>query len=171
MTTTPLMGLVLPADHGSFDVWGPILETIFGRIDLHDHTTGLGAKVPSAGLSINADVSWSSGGVSRSITDLVALDFKPSPSTAVTGFAGALFISDGSGGLVANELYYRTTSGTNVKFTNGVALNVAAFAGAIGGDYTAVGALLDYDDASDTYRFRQETAAAVRQFAKMRCAD
>lgn len=171
MTTTPLMGLVLPVDHGSNDVWAPILQTLFDRVDLHNHTTGLGAKVPTGGLNIDADLSFSPSGTPRAITDLKAIDFSAVAASAVASLAGAFFLSDGTGGLVVNELYYRTTSGSNVRITSGAALNVAAFAGAIGGDYVSVGALIDYDDASDMYRFRQETAAAVRQFAKVQFAD
>ena len=44
--TTPLMGLTLPVDKGSVDVWDSILDTAFGLIDGHDHTTLKGAQVP-----------------------------------------------------------------------------------------------------------------------------
>lgn len=171
MTTTPLMGLVLPDEGGSADVWDTILATLFGRVDSHNHTTGLGAKVPTGGLNIDADLSFSPAGTPRAITNLKAIDFSAVAASSVTSFAGAFFVSDGTGGLIANELYFRTTSGVNVRITSGAALNVAGFVGGIGGDYSAVGALLDYDDATDTYRFRQETAAAVRQFAKVKFAD
>lgn len=169
MVTTPNMGLVLPDENGSLDVWGAILDTIFGatKIDGHDHSTGKGVKVPSSGLNINADVSWAS----HAATDLLAIDFAPSPAASMTGFAGALFVADGTGGLTANELYWRTTSGSNVKVTAGAALNVAAFTGGIGGDYSAAGALVIFDDATDSYWFQQQVGSAVRQYARMRSAD
>lgn len=169
--STPNMGLVLPTDHGSADVWDTILDTIFSTIDSHDHTTGKGVKIPAAALNINADISWSSGGTSHSITDLVAVDFKPSPSSAVTALAGAFFVSDGTGGLTLNELYYRTVSGSNVKFTAGAALNVTPFSGGIGGDYASVAALEIFDDATDSYWFQQQVGSSVRQYARMRCSD
>lgn len=175
MTTTPNMGLVLPDDGGSLNVWGGILNTIFSatKLDGHDHTTGKGVKVPSAALNVNAAVSWSSGGTSWPITDILALDFKPSDATlsGITSLAGALFVSDGAGGLSANELYWRTTTGSNVKVTAGTALNVAGFVGGIGGDYAAVGALVVFDDATDSYWFQQQVGSAVRQYARMRSAD
>jgi hypothetical protein len=171
MTTTPLMGLVLPTDHDSADIWDSILDTVFGRIDSHNHTTGQGAKIPAAALAIDGDVSWSSGGTSHSITDLVALDFKPSPAAGLVALAGALFVSDGTSGLSSNELYWRTTTGTNVKLTAGAALNVAAFTGGIGGDYAAVGALVVFDDATDAYWLQQQVGAGVRQWAKLRTGD
>lgn len=169
MVTTPNMGLVLPDEGGSFNVWGLFLDTIFGatKIDGHDHSTGKGVKVPSAGLNINADLSWAT----HAATDLLAVDFALAPAASVAGFAGALFVSDGTGGLSANELYWRTTSGSNVKVTSGAALNVAAFTGGIGGDYSAAGALVIFDDATDAYWFQQQVGAAVRQYARMRSAD
>ena len=54
----------------------------------------------------------------------------------------------------SNNLYWRTPSGTNVKVIDGTTLNVAGFAGGIGGDYSTAGALVDYVAASDIYRFR-----------------
>jgi len=169
MTTTPNMGLVLPDDHASTDVWGALLNAISTRIDLHSHTTGLGVKVPAAGLDINADVSWASGGTSHAITDLTAIDFKP--GAVPTALAAAFFVSDGTSGLSANELYFRSTAGTNIKVTAGSALNVAAFTGGIGGDYASVGALEIFDDATDSYWFQQQVGSAVRQYARLRSAD
>lgn len=168
---TPNMGITQPVDHGSADLWGQILNTALDTIDAHDHTTGKGVKVPAAGLRINADVPWSDAGTPYAITGAKAVDFAAVASTAVTGYALAFFVSDGTGGLAANELYWRTSGGTNVRVTSGAALNVAAFVGGIGGDYSAVGALVDYDDASDTYRFRQEQAASVRQYGKVSHGD
>jgi hypothetical protein len=166
--TTANMLLALPVEGpaGSVDVWGGLLNSIFGLIDAHDHTTGKGVKVPSAGLNINADVSWSSGGSNYSITDMKAVDFAPQATTAVTALASALFVNSSD----ANNLYFRNQSGTNVKLTDGSTLNVS-IVGGIGGDYSSVSALLDYDDATDTYRLRQETSAAVRQYAKVAHAD
>lgn len=154
--TTPNMLLVLPTDHGSAEVWDVILDTVFNTIDSHDHTPGKGALISASAVKVAADKSWSFGGTSYAITDLKAIDFVPVASTTVTSLAGAFFVSDGTGGLTANELYFRTTSGVNVKFTSGAALNVAAFTGGIGGDYSAVGAAVAYDDSLDRYTFKQQ---------------
>lgn len=148
---TPNMNLTLPVDHGSADIWDTVLDTIFGLIDAHDHTTGKGVKIPSAALNINADVSWASGGIYYALKDVLAVDFQPSAATAMTSYAGALFVNSAD-----NELYWRTIAGTNVKMTAGNALNVAAFTGGIGGDYAAVGALASFDDATDRYLFQQQ---------------
>jgi hypothetical protein len=163
---TANLGLTLPVSHGSPDVWDAILEDVFGLIDEHDHSPGKGVKVPSAGLNIDDDVPWNSGGTYYALTGVKALDFQPGDPDDVTGYAGALFVSEDD-----NELYWRTTGGTNVQITDGATLNIAAFSGGIGGDYSVVTALLDYDDATDTYRFRQELSASVRQYAKIGVAD
>lgn len=164
--TTPNMLLTLPTDHDSADIWDVILDTVFGLIDSHDHTPTKGVPVPVAGLKINADISWSFGGTSWAITDLRAIDFSPQPASGMTALAGAFFLNNAD-----NELYYRTTAGSNVKFTAGAALNVAGFVGGIGGDYSAAQALVVFDDATDAYWFEQQIGASVRQYAKMRSAD
>lgn len=163
---TANMSLTLPTNHGSADVWDTILEDLFTLIDEHDHTTGKGVAIPAAALNINADVPWNSGGTYRAITGIKALDFQPSDDAAMTSYACALFVDDSN-----NELYWRTSGGVNVKLTAASALNVAAFTGGLGGDYASISALLDYDDASDTYRFRQELSGGVRQYAKIGVAD
>ena len=155
-TPTTNMNLVLPTDHGDSDVWGPILATAFGLIDQHDHTTGKGVKIPSAALNINGDVSWSS----HAITSALALGLASTTPTSVASYVSTIFVNASD----SNNLYFRNASGVNVKITDGSTINVSV-TGGIGGDYAAVGALVDFDDASDTYRFRQQTGSGVRQFA------
>jgi len=149
--STPNMSLVLPVDHGSADIWDTVLDAILNLIDAHDHTTGKGVKIPSAALNINADVSWASAGVYYAIKDVFAVDFQPSAAASMSSYAGAIFVNSSD-----NELYWRTVAGTNVKMTAGNALNVAAFTGGIGGDYSAVGALFSFDDATDRYLAQQQ---------------
>lgn len=160
------MGLNLPTDHGSQDTWDVVLDAVFNTIDSHDHSPGKGVLIPAAALNINADVSWSSGGTSHAITDLNAVDFRAVATSVVTSLAGALFLNSAD-----SNLWWRTVGGTNVQLTNGAALNVSAFAGGIGGDYSAVGALEIFDDATDSYWFQQQLGGGVRQYARMRCAD
>lgn len=172
MAIDPNMGFLLPTDHGDAETWGVILDNALTVIGAHNHAAGSGAKISISQLAFDADISFvDSGGGKHAITDLKAIDFFPSPATGMAALSGALFLSDGTSGLAANELYYRTTSGANVQVTNGVALNFAAFVGGIGGDYSAVGALVVFDDATDAYWFEQQIGAAVRQYAKLRSAD
>jgi hypothetical protein len=159
------MSMVLPTVGASLDVWGTIINTALTLNDAHDHTTGKGVKVPSAGLNINADVAWNSGGTYYGLTGVKILDFQPQAAAGLTAFSSALF----SNSTDANNLYYRNASGVNVKITDGSTLNVS-IVGGIGGDYSSIGALLDYDDASDTYRFRQQNVT-VRQYAHIAAGD
>jgi hypothetical protein len=56
-TTTPNMTLVLPVPLQELGpTWAQDLVTALTRIDLHNHTPGLGVLVPTSGLNINADL-------------------------------------------------------------------------------------------------------------------
>jgi hypothetical protein len=166
MPTTPNMGMVLPTEDGSADTWDTLLNDALTLNDAHDHTSGKGVPIPSDALLIDADVSWGSDGTSFAIEDMLALAFTPSPAASVTAYSSALFVNSSD----ANNLYFRNQSGTNVKITDGATLNVS-IVGGIGGDYSTIGALFDYDDATDSYRARQESSASVRQYAKVAHAD
>lgn len=165
-TPTANMSLIKPTEDGDSGVWDVLLDALIDLIDAHDHTTGKGVKVPSAALEINADVAWNFGGTYYAITGALALDLQPTTTASVSTYSSALFANSAD----SNNLYYRNSSGTNVKITDGATLDVS-IVGGIGGDYSSVEALFDYDDATDTYRFRQETSAAVRQYAKLASAD
>lgn len=160
------MALVLPIDKGSNNTWDSILDTVFGLIDAHDHTAGKGVLVPSAALNINANIQLASGGNHYALYDALGFDFFPSAAATLASFAGCLFMNSAD-----NELYWRTAGGVNVKLTAGAALNVAAFVGGIGGDYSAVSALLSYDDATRRYLLQQEVSGAVRPWAGHASAD
>jgi hypothetical protein len=163
------MGLALPTEDGSAGTWDTILNAALGAtgdgIDGHDHTTGKGVKIPSGALNINADVSWASGGSNFSLTDVKALDFAEVAAADVVALSSAIFVSSAD-----HNLYFRNSLGVNVKIIDGSTLNVS-ITGGIGGDYASISALVDYDDASDSYRFRQQISTLVRQFAKLQSAD
>lgn len=162
MVLDPYMGFAYPVDHDSNDVWGALINTALGTIGAHDHSAGKGKQVPTGGIGINADLTFAS----FAATNLKAVDFAAIAASAVTGYAGALFMSDGTGGLSANELYWRTTSGSNVKVTNGATLNVGVFTGGIVGDYAGVAAVAAYDDAGKRYTWK-ESAADSNGWARM----
>lgn len=162
---TANMFLVLPTEDGDADLWDLYLNAALNLIDQHDHTPGKGPRIPSGALRIDNDVSWSSGGVSYSIVDAKAVDFTPQSAASVTPYSSALFVNASD-----SNLYFRNSLGANVQITAGSTLNVS-IVGGIGGDYASVGALEDYDDATDTYRFRQQVASSVRQYAKVATAD
>lgn len=168
----PNTGIVLPSDLGDGDQWAFLLDACFRDYDGHTHAAGDGAQIHIGSIAIDSDINFSDAvAVKHAIFNLKAVDFFATAPAALASFAGALFLADGTGGTVANELYYRTTLGANVQMTSGATLNVNAFTGGIGGDYSAVGALEKFDDALDAYWFSQQLGAGVQQYAKMRCAD
>lgn len=140
MTTLPNMSLVLPTVGGSSGSWGTMLNTLLTLIDEHDHSSGKGILVTPSGISINANLTFAG----YYATNMGAIAF--TPRTALASGSTSIFVSSAD-----NELYWRSSGGTNVKLTSGTALNVAAFVGGIGGDYTAVSAELNYDSASTAY--------------------
>lgn len=146
MTVLPNIGLVLPTrgSPGSGH-WADTVDGNYQLLDAHTHKPGQGLPINSAALSIDGDVSF---GSSWAITALNRVTF-----AAVTALAAnnkSIFVSSAD-----NELYWRSNAGSNVKLTNGNALNVAAFVGGIGGDYTAVSAAENYDDSAKRYTFKQ----------------
>lgn len=149
--TTPNMNLLLPTEGGSADIWDVLLDAAFTTIDAHNHSPGQGVLVPVTGLSFNANLQAASAGANFGIYDAAFFGFSPVAPATMAPFAGALFVSG-----IDSNLYYRTLSGANVQVTNGAALNFSAFVGGIGGDYSAVGALLSYDDATRRYLLQQE---------------
>lgn len=161
-TTLPNMSLVQPTPGGDSGTWDDTLNSDLALVDAHDHSTGKGVRVPVAGININADLSL---GSSWGLTNAQRIMFA---STASSANNLALFVSNGSGGLTANELYWKSNAGTNVKVTNAGALNVSAFTGGIGGDYTSVSAEVAYDDANDRYTFEQ---GASTNWARIACGD
>ena len=140
---TPNMSLQLPALGGDSGTWDSEVNNAFTSVDSHTHEPGKGVLVPTAGLNINADLTFAGNG----ITNLKSLAF--SEIAALAAGSDVIFVNSSD-----HELYWRSHSGVNVKLTSGNALNVAAFAGGIGGDYSAVGAALDYDAANTRYTFQ-----------------
>lgn len=168
MPTTPSMGMVLPTEGDSNDVWGMLLNAaLTNRVDSHRHVSGQGLPVPLDGIVVDQDKLWGSGGAFYALTDFKAITWHQQPVASMSPYVHALFVSDGTGGLSAGELYWRTSLGVNVKITAANMLNVAGFAGGIGGDYTAAGAAVAYDDTAKQYTFR-EGIVDLMGWAKLR---
>lgn len=162
---TTNMALTLPTEDSDAGNWDQYINDAFAVVDVHDHSTGRGVKVKTAGIQINADLTYSSGGSYYAITAAKAVQLQPQAAASVTSYSGAIFVNSSD-----NELYWRNTSGTLVKLTSGTTINASSIGG-IGGDYGTVGATVDYVDASDIYRFRQQIGAGVYQFARIAAAD
>lgn len=140
---TTYMGLTLPTVDGSVDTWGTELNTLLeDLVDPHDHTSGKGARIPSAGLDIDANISIAT----YNLTSVGGLAFASSPAVAPTSLG--LYIA-------SNELIWVTSGGTTVQLTNGAALNTSLLGG-ITGDYTSTDADVEYVDAEKAYEFKQD---------------
>jgi hypothetical protein len=154
MAVLPKMGLEQPSIGADRGTWGTKINADLAKVDAHNHTAGQGDAVPTAGLNINADLSFNS---LYGPTNLHAITFASIVALSSNTYNHSLFVSDGSGGLASGELYWRTSTGTHVKITAANALNVLPFTGGIGGDYTSVGAILAYDDAGKRYTHKEGT--------------
>lgn len=145
MPTTPFMGMNLPAvSSTSGPQWASDLNNaLTNQVDDHDHTSGNGVPIPTAGLNINADLEFNS----KNAIELRSTRFDNQGSL----FSSA---SDNRSIFVFNgEVYFRDNSGNNVKITNAGAVNVSGSNG-IGGDYGGANpASVFYTDATDLYSF------------------
>lgn len=154
--TLPNMSLVTPLVAGDSGIWGTELNTALGLVDAHDHSPGKGVLVPVSGLNINTDLSL---GGTHALANALACDFTPVASSSVSSYAGALWVNSAD-----NELYWRTTSGTNVKLTAGTSINTTLVGGIVG-DYTSVGAQVAYDNANLRYTFKEASATGWARMA------
>lgn len=158
MTTLPSMGIVLPTRGApGSGLWADALDAALTLTDGHTHLPGSGVRITSAAININADLTFAG----FAATHIGRLTFDS--VTALAANNKSFFVSSAD-----NELYWRSNAGTNVKLTSGAALNVAAFTGGIGGDYTAVSAAVTFDDAGDRYTFKQNAATG---WARLACGD
>lgn len=144
---TPYMSLLLPTVSVTL---GPTYatenNTAFTTIDSHDHTSGKGVQVPSAGIGINSELSFAG----FDATDLRSTRYSAqgSPLALVTD-VGCLYVA-------GVDLYYNDGNGNQIQLTAGGALNAASIGG-IGGDYSTSTASVFYTNSSKTFGFWQDT--------------
>lgn len=148
MAATPLMNLSLPSPGVTLGpTWATMLNTALTSVDSHNHTTGHGAKIPTASLLINADLSLGN----YSLTNANALRLLSQTGT-LSGSADVRSVYSVNG-----DLYWNNSSGTAVKITSGSGLNIASL-GVIGGDYGGTNpAAVTYSNTTKTYAFTQST--------------
>lgn len=154
-TTTASMGLTLPVLNSDPGTWDTSLNATINVIDLHDHTSGKGVRVPSTGIGINADLTYAG----YSITNLRAAVY-----TAQSSFATAL-----STYVIGNDLYFRDGASNQIRLTASGAINIAT-TGGFTGDYIAASAAAYYDDVNETYRFL-EAAPAPNSWSRVACGS
>jgi hypothetical protein len=89
--------------------WATQVNAAFETIDSHDHTSGKGVQVPTAGLNINADLDFNEFALQNaSYVSMEQRTTSPSGST----FAASVSVFNG-------DLYYTNTSGVAVQVTSG----------------------------------------------------
>lgn len=87
------------------------LNTALEAVDAHDHTSGKGVQIPSAGININADLAFNSYG----ITALKFLGLETQSTAPSTN--KSVYVDN------SNDLYYKNASGVSVQLTNGGSIN------------------------------------------------
>jgi hypothetical protein len=127
-------------------------NTAFTAVDAHNHTSGNGVPIPSAGISVNADLPFNSYNATLLRTTRYSSQGAPLANPADLG---CVYV-------VSGNLYYNNGSGVPIQITAGSALNASSIGG-IGGDYTTSGASVFYTSVDQTYHFTQ----AANQTATM----
>lgn len=121
--STPYMALTLPNPTVQVGpTWASELNSAIQAIDAHDHSSGKGIPVPSAGISLNADLPFNS--YNATLLRSTQFQSQGSPISLATDLS-CLYASGG-------DLYYNDGSGNQIKLTASGALNAASI-GAIGG--------------------------------------
>lgn len=149
--STAYMGLQLPTvSVTAGPAWATALNAAFSTVDAHDHTSGKGTPVPTAGLLINADLAF--GGYNA--TGLRSARFAAQDATLdALSDLGCLYD-------VAGDLYWNNAAGTPVRLTDGT--SIVGTAGSIAGmDGTTAAA--SYNSGTGTFTWQQasNTAAAM----------
>ena len=114
MATTNFMNIDLPTVSVTLGPeWATEINAAITTIDEHDHTSGKGTTIPTAGLNINADLSYNS---SYKATDLLSTQYTSQGAT-LTGASNINSVY-----AVSGNLYFTNGSGTAVQVTDGGAL-------------------------------------------------
>lgn len=131
-STTTYMNLILPTPGEQLGpTWASNLNTALTAIDSHDHTSGKGASIGVAALTIDANLSFkdlsSTASVPYAATNLKYSSFTkqltPStdvPSTGTSAVTSVLF-----SGTSLGELYYNDGSGNQIQITDAGSINVS----------------------------------------------
>jgi hypothetical protein len=114
--------------------WAQLLnDALQDAVDPHDHTTGRGTPVPSAGISINADLAWNN----RNLNTVreVRLQDQLGNLSAVADRGGIYRNAD--------DLFYLDGAGNNVRITSaggvvGAPGNIAGLAAPAAATYSAI---------------------------------
>lgn len=81
--------------------WANQINASLSTIDAHDHTSGKGVQIPTAGLAINADLSFNTfGATNLAYSGYVDQSSDPSILRSIYTKLGELFYQDSAGNIV-----------------------------------------------------------------------
>lgn len=144
MPSTPYMGLSLPTPGLSVPDWAGLLNTAFSLLDSHDHSAGHGLQVPSAGININADLTFNGFNLTQARTLRLQ---QQAAAPALAADAGAIYAT------TAGDLWFNNGAGQHVQITSGAALSAASLGGISGLGGTSAGSA--YSNSTKTFTFTQ----------------
>lgn len=113
MAITTFMNLDLPVVSTTLGPeWATLLNAALEQVDAHDHSSGKGTAVKTAGININADLNFNS----YRAFGLMSTKFAEQSST-LSGVSNALSVFAYNG-----NLYWVSGSGTAVQLTSGASI-------------------------------------------------
>lgn len=131
--------------------WATKVNEAFEVIDEHDHSDGKGVQIKSAGININADLSFND----YRLTDVKSVKLQEDLSATLTGAANA-----GSIYQYNNNLYFTNGSGTAIQLTSGGSI-VSSPGGISTFPYSTLNANLTINS-SDTFVYLAVDTSAIR---------
>lgn len=141
-TQTPNMGLVVPGVGTEIGPnWANEVNADLSVLDSHNHSSGQGVQVPSAGININGDLAFNdfNATILRS-----ARFFSQTVPLALSTDVGCIYVS-------GVDLYYNDVSGNQIRITQAAA--VAGASGTITGLPSGT-ASAAYNSGSQTFIFQ-----------------
>ena len=146
---TYFMNLTLPVPRVTASTtWATNLNTALTTADAHNHTSGFGQRITSAGLDIDDNIDMSE----FNFTSLGGVKLTSTSSTY--GTDNSVYVKNG-------ELYFVDGSSNDIAVTVGGSLAISGF-GSIFGDYASTNATVSYDDTSKSYLFQDSNSQPAR---------
>ena len=154
MVTTSNMGLILPDPLVTVGpTWATNLNTAITSVDEHDHTAGKGVQVPTAGINVNGDLTFSN----YNLTSVNSTRHRNQDAvlSAAADINATYFVN--------GNFYVNNADGTAVQITDGTGINIAS-TGTIGGDYGQPGvtAAATYSDSTKAFSWVQSAGVTAK---------
>lgn len=131
MPVTTNMGLTLPTVSGTLGpLWATLINDSLTLVDSHDHSSGKGAAIGVAGLSIQGDLSFNNN---RS-SSLKSVVFANQTSSLAATDARGLYVLNGNLFFVSGTTDVQITNGTSIAGASG---SIAGLVSPASADYNA----------------------------------